>query len=65
MRYKATKKFKESGIENSYHQLNTEDYFKLKAGAAVELKLDKNNQYLIDNKYLEKVPETYKKVKGE
>lgn len=62
MKYKATEKFKELGIENSYHQLGTEDFHTLQRGETVDVKLDSNNQYLINRKYIEKVTQ---KVKGE
>ena len=54
-KYKATKKFKELGIENNYQHLATDIYYKLLAGAAVELKLNEHNQYLVEDDYLEAV----------
>ena len=57
MKYKATEKFKELGIENSYHQLDPDDLAALQAGETVDIKLDNNNQYLSTGKYIEKVTE--------
>ena len=56
-KYKATKKFKELGIENDYQHLATENYFKLREGEAVELELNEHNQYLVNDKYIEKLKE--------
>ena len=57
-RWRATDKFKkELGIENSYQGLKTEDYYKLKAGA--ELDLDEVPVHLIEGKFIEKI----KKIK--
>ena len=53
MLVKATEKFKELGIENSYQGLPTDKYFKLKAGAEVDL--DEIPIHLIEGKYIEKI----------
>ena len=53
MKYKATEAFKKLGIENSYQGLNTINYYKLKACAAIELKAPP--KHLINGKYIEKV----------
>ena len=69
MKYKATKKFKELGIERNYHRLEVEQFHALKRDEAVEVTLNNRNQYLIDDDYIEEVKqEIYskpKKVKGE
>ena len=57
-KYKATAKFKEElGIENSYQHLATEIYYKLREGEVVELQLNEHNQYLVNDKYIEKLKE--------
>lgn len=53
MKYKATKKFQELGIENSYQGLNTDDYFALRNGKIVELNQVPN--HLLDGKYIEQI----------
>ena len=53
MKYKATKKFLELGIENSYQGLITNEYFDLRAGAEVELR--KVPKHLLEGKYIEEV----------
>jgi hypothetical protein len=55
MKYKPTEKFKELGIENSYHQLHHEDFHALQRGEIVDIELEKNNRYLVTDKYIEKV----------
>ena len=54
MKYKATKKFLELGIENSYQGLITNEYFDLRAGAEVELR--EVPKHLLEGKYIEKAP---------
>ena len=56
-KYKATKKFKELGIENSYQHLEAPDFEDLWNGKIVTCELNNRNQYLIDNKYVEKLKE--------
>jgi len=53
MKYKATEKFKELGIENSYQGLTVGEYFSLNEGKATELKFPPKR--LINGKYIEKV----------
>lgn len=53
MQYKATKKFKELGIENSYQGLETEIYYALRNGKKVEI--ENAPKHLIDGEYIEKV----------
>jgi len=53
MKVKATKKFYMLGIEDSYHGLSVDDYYKLRAGKIVELK--EIPQSLIN--YVEKIKE--------
>ena len=60
MLYKATKKFLELGIENSYQFLTCEQYFDLRSGKQVDCN---PRQYLIDGGYVVAVKEH--KVKGE
>ena len=59
MKIKATKKFQELGIENSYQELNTEDYFALRNGKIVELNQAPN--HLFNGKYIEAIKEHKKK----
>ena len=53
MKYKATEKFKELGIENSYQGLTVGEYFSLNEGKATKLKFPPKR--LINGKYIEKV----------
>ena len=53
MKVKATEKFQELGIENSYQGLDTEDYFALRRGEVIELK--EIPAHLMAGKYIEKI----------
>jgi hypothetical protein len=55
VKYKATEKFKELGIENNYQFLTVEQYFNLLGGRITEIQLSNRNQYLIKDGYIEKV----------
>ncbi len=57
-KFKATKKFKTLGTENSYHYMETEQFYALQRGETVEMSLNVRNQYLIDEKYLSKLDDT-------
>ncbi len=70
-KYKATKKFKALGTENSYQHLETEQYFAFHRGETVEMKvLPFRARFLLFEKYIERLPEikqstnTNKNVKG-
>ena len=52
-KFKATAKFKELGIENSYQGLTVGEYFSLKEGKVTELRFPPKR--LINGKYVEKV----------
>ena len=62
MLYKATEKFQELGIENSYHFLTCEQYFDLRSGKEVECT---PRPYLIEGGYVEKVGLKIREVKRE
>ena len=55
MKYKATDKFKELGIEDNYQGLETHQYFNLLGGRLVEIKTPPKR--LLEGKYIEKVKE--------
>ena len=59
MKYKATEKFKELGIENSYQGLLTEDYYKLRNGGIVEIEFPP--KHLIDGNYIKELKSDKKK----
>lgn len=59
MKIKATRKFLELGIENSYQGLKTDDYYALRNGKTIEL--SQAPSHLLGGKYIEKVKEYKKK----
>jgi len=59
MKVKATEKFKKLGTDNCFQQLEPKDYFSLKRGEVLELRVVPG--HLITGGYIEKV----KKDKGE
>jgi len=65
MKYKATEKFKELGIDNSYQGLQTWQYYDLRLGKEVEIELVP--VFLIENNFIKEIekkePKEYK-VKG-
>lgn len=52
-RYKATERFKELGIDNSYQGLHTDVYYMLLHGHAVEL--NEMPEHLTKGKYVEEL----------
>ena len=57
-KFKATKKFKELGTENSYQHLETEQFFALQRGETVEMKaLPFRARFLLFDKFIERLPE--------
>lgn len=64
-KFKATKKFKQLGTENSYQHLSCEHYYDLKAGKTVEMDLPYRARFLLFDKYIERLPDKpNKNVKG-
>jgi hypothetical protein len=64
-KFKATKKFKQLGIENSYQHLSVEQFHGLKSGGIVEMDLPFRARFLLFEKYIERLPDKpNKNVKG-
>lgn len=61
-KYQATESFKELGIDNNYQGLETEQYFALMRGEAIELK--HVPIHLIDGKFIQEVKQEFKDTKG-
>ena len=57
-KYKATEKFKELGIDNSYQGLETWQYYDLRNGKEIEIEYVPF--FLLDHKFVEEVKEEIK-----
>lgn len=62
-KFKATKKFKSLGTENSYQHLETEQFYALQRGETVEMKvLPFRARFLLFDKFIERLPENSDEV---